>query len=328
MRLFIVSTARDLGLREFFKYENQKYPPALSLHGEIRPGNKSDLLSILEKHTSLSEHPMQCQGLIIDGAGLVHLYKPTGTFTNVSEYCSKQLGPILTKIANSVDAFRIDVAWDLYCNMSLKATTRDRRGAGVRQIDIPEKGSAWSAWKDPEITAAFKCLSFPPSIDKLTDAHLKALEKFTIDMYDSRSEITDINEARRNLFVTGEKSISVIPPTAAALLEHIKRAKYQAGEIWGRALEGSISSRPFPEQWGWKRREDGSLEPVWSHLSSELISKSESYIEVAQQSSTKFSKYLEHKETRLSGTDRGFIELPRFSYININPETIKIKTQA
>ncbi|XP_050307495.1 uncharacterized protein LOC126744179 [Anthonomus grandis grandis] len=52
------------------------------------------------------------------------------------------------------------------------------------------KRSAWSTWKDPDITSAFKCLSYPSSIDQLTDAHIKALEKFTIDMYDSRSEIT------------------------------------------------------------------------------------------------------------------------------------------
>ena len=42
----------------------------------------------------------------------------------------------------------------------------------------------------------------------------------------------DVNNCRRNLFTKG-RSIENIPPTKVALKEHIRRAIYQAGHIWG-----------------------------------------------------------------------------------------------
>jgi len=50
-RLFIVSTARNLDLNEFFRYENQMSAPSLSLNGLIRSGAKALLTEILEKLT-------------------------------------------------------------------------------------------------------------------------------------------------------------------------------------------------------------------------------------------------------------------------------------
>ena len=40
-----------------------------------------------------------------------------------------------------------------------------------------------------------------------------------------------VNEARQALFAQGNKSIENIPPTQAALAQHIKRAAYQAGHV-------------------------------------------------------------------------------------------------
>ena len=56
-------------------------------------------------------------------------------------------------------------------------------------------------------------------------------------MYSRRCPHQAVNEARQVLFAQGNKSIKIMPPTQAALAQHIKRAAYQAGHVWGQALE-------------------------------------------------------------------------------------------
>ena len=41
-----------------------------------------------------------------------------------------------------------------------------------------------------------------------------------------------------------------IPPTSNALLQHTKRAAYQAS-VWATS-QHSQQTRPIPESWGWK----------------------------------------------------------------------------
>jgi len=48
-RLFIVSLSRSLDLGHFFEHENQTCPPALSANGDLRSGQKNELVQILEK---------------------------------------------------------------------------------------------------------------------------------------------------------------------------------------------------------------------------------------------------------------------------------------
>ena len=45
--------------------------------------------------------------------------------------------------------------------------------------------------------------------------------------------------------------MNVIPPTFAALLQHVKRAAYMTGPCWGQALIAS-SNLPSPSEWGWQ----------------------------------------------------------------------------
>lgn len=89
-------------------------------------------------------------------------------------------------------------------------------------------------------------------------------------MYDISTDITDINILRKILFCGGDRPISTIPPTKACLVEHIKRAAFQAGQVWGRALTGE--KNPSPENWGWVLSDKkwipkwSSVCPVWSEL--------------------------------------------------------------
>jgi len=55
------------------------------------------------------------------------------------------------------------------------------------------------------------------------------------------SELQGVDATRRSLFSKQSMEIEYIPPTAAALLEHTKRAAFQAGHIWVQCLV----SKPF-----------------------------------------------------------------------------------
>ena len=88
--------------------------------------------------------------------------------------------------------------------------------------------------RDDNVTAAFKYLA-KPQLDLAED--VKKLELFVILMHDSESTCTDINNLRRDLFCSGDPPVSTLPPTSTSLLQQIKRAVYQAGQIWGRAAD-------------------------------------------------------------------------------------------
>ena len=45
-RLYIASQNRDGDLQNFFKHENQPWPPSFSQYGELRSGTKSDLYNV------------------------------------------------------------------------------------------------------------------------------------------------------------------------------------------------------------------------------------------------------------------------------------------
>ena len=55
-------------------------------------------------------------------------------------------------------------------------------------------------------------------------------------MYSRTSPHSRVNAARQALFSQG-RSIEAVPPTQAALEQHSRRAAYQAGHVWGRALD-------------------------------------------------------------------------------------------
>ena len=43
-QLYVATQVRDGDMDEFFKHETLSHPPSLSKHGEIRPGDKSELI--------------------------------------------------------------------------------------------------------------------------------------------------------------------------------------------------------------------------------------------------------------------------------------------
>ena len=78
------------------------------------------------------------------------------------------------------------------------------------------------------------------------------------------STCTDVNKARKNLFAK-KSSVQRIPPTRAALEQHVKRAVFQGGHIWGQTLIPQ-PVLPSPSSWGWIKTNDKLYEPHWTTL--------------------------------------------------------------
>ena len=104
------------------------FPPSLSEFGNLRlPSMKSDLL----KCTAQSQHPelpilFDCR--ICDGAVIVHCLPVTRAVT-FDDYAENVFIPYI----RSQGSRRVDVGWDTYLPDSLKESTQEKRGKGVRR---------------------------------------------------------------------------------------------------------------------------------------------------------------------------------------------------
>ncbi len=122
---------------------------------------------------------------------------------------------------------------------------------------------ALTGWKCyPEATEVFCTLSSPQSM--LSEEQSKVLKRFVVIMYSRTAPHQDVNTSRQPMFSQGTRSIESIPPTQAALAQHVRRAAFQAGHVWGRSLD-SIQELPSASDWGWFRFSDGWV-PNWTSL--------------------------------------------------------------
>ena len=67
----------------------------------------------------------------------------------------------------------------------------------------------------------------------ICQADRNIIEQFVVALYCKAFDGTKVNEARRYLFASRGKAIENIPPTAAALNEHVKRSVLQVVRISG-----------------------------------------------------------------------------------------------
>lgn len=126
------------------------------------------------------------------------------------------------------------------------------------------KKSCWRTWDVyPEATETFTRLSSP--IDNVTDVDMRVIEEFVVIMYDRSSSTDRVDEARFDLFARRQKPYNSIPPSRAALVQHVKRSVLQAGHTWGQSLNREMQL-PSPESWGWHKEETVWV-PYWTSLS-------------------------------------------------------------
>ena len=107
-RLYIACQFRDGNLEDFFKYENQPWPPSLSQFGQLSEGQKADLINCL---TSLSAQvptttKPSIDAVIIDGAVIVQMLHPT-TVRTFDEYFTAIFAPCILRILQN--SSRIDL---------------------------------------------------------------------------------------------------------------------------------------------------------------------------------------------------------------------------
>lgn len=101
-------------------------------------------------------------------------------------------------------------------------STSGFRGKGKKTI--------FKIWKSfPEVTQTFLKISRNPfeAINISSDI-FKALERFTVLIYDKTSDSKSVNETRMNLFCKKSRNFENLPPTQDALFLHVLRAIYQS----------------------------------------------------------------------------------------------------
>ena len=124
------------------------------------------------------------------------------------------------------------------------------------------KKTAWMTWKPfPEVTAAFSELLSMPS--EVSNESMLLLEQFVVLMYDRTSECLKVNDSRKQLFTQKSRTLQNIPPTQAALQQHIKRTCYQAN-CWNQTLVKD-QEIPDPSNCGWTK-ETTKWQPLWTTL--------------------------------------------------------------
>ncbi|KAJ8396483.1 hypothetical protein AAFF_G00017890 [Aldrovandia affinis] len=128
------------------------------------------------------------------------------------------------------------------------------------------KKTAWAAWTSiPDLTDTLVALTHNPDLFSLESVHMQRIERFVILMYSKECGAAGVNEARHRLLTTGSRSLESIPPTQAALFQHVKRALLQASFYWSQATSVQQEIPDFSE-WGWHK--DGTAwQPLWTTLS-------------------------------------------------------------
>ena len=130
-RSYIACQTRDGDLDRFFSHENQAAPPSLSVGGKLRIGTKADLLQCLPLQSSRT--PI-VDVKLLDGAAVVQMLNPK-TARSFQEYLDTVFAPYVS--SQLAMAQRVDIVWDRYIQDSLKSTTRERRGKGIRRHVAP-----------------------------------------------------------------------------------------------------------------------------------------------------------------------------------------------
>ena len=125
------------------------------------------------------------------------------------------------------------------------------------------KRTAWEVWTAvPELTQVLINLTTAPDQEDEDATH--TIERFVILLYDRTSTSTDVDKTRCKLFAR-KNNVQLIPPTSAALKQHVRRAVYQGGHVWGQALLPA-PALPSMTDWGWIKTSDQTYELHWTTL--------------------------------------------------------------
>ena len=110
------------------------------------------------------------------------------------------------------------------------------------------KKSAYAKWSmRPEHTTML-CHLMDKQVTPSSDG-IAVIESFVILLYSVSCTLTAVNQARQQIFAQSFRTFEYLPPTKAALVEHVKRPTHQAGYVWGQSIIAKqVLSSPSP--WG------------------------------------------------------------------------------
>ena len=91
------------------------------------------------------------------------------------------------------------------------------------------------------------------------------LERFVVLLYDRSSGDIHADQCRKHLFSSKGKLLEVSPPIKGLLEQHIKKAAYQAGHIWGQSFI-RVPEVVSPDDWGWEKDPNDKWTPLWTRL--------------------------------------------------------------
>ena len=104
------------------------------------------------------------------------------------------------------------------------------------------KKSVWLAWQAfEEVTETCVYLAGHPfQLLDAEDGNFLKIERMTVILYDKTSPLSSVNETRRELFCHKNRAMDKLPPTKDVLLQHTRRAVYQA-RVWTMSTQTSSS---------------------------------------------------------------------------------------
>ncbi|KAG7160798.1 hypothetical protein Hamer_G025792 [Homarus americanus] len=87
----------------------------------------------------------------------------------------------------------------------------------------------------------------------MIERHTPVLHQFVMQLYGAVDEdVTTVDAARSHLFFHKGRDFDHMPPSSDALHQHIRRATYQSGQVWGNSLQKD--PQPVsPTEWGWEQ---------------------------------------------------------------------------
>ena len=193
--MYIACQTRKGDLNEFFKYENQAYPPSISDHGNLRFGSKADLLRCLTplSNTFIDITDLKVDAYIFYGAVVVQLLRP-GLSKTFADYRDKIFIPYIKSFLKKVN--RLDIVFDIYIPTSLKSATRNKRGTGTRFLvtanaKIPKNWSEFLRVDDNK-TELFHFLADSVSTMPIEDITVVVTFDSRVMFYGSNIDITNI----------------------------------------------------------------------------------------------------------------------------------------
>ena len=114
-----------------------------------------------------------------------------------------------------------------------------------------------------ELNEKFRILSKYTKKDIVDDCHL-LIQQFVVYVYLRKFNFIDFDELHYQMFVNSSSNdFRTLPPSKDALFQHLLRASYQSGWVWGNSL--LLEAPPQKESWGW-RIHGGSLKFNWKTI--------------------------------------------------------------